>query len=114
MTQDKAIEDLARRWLASERDASTLGNLAGTEAEARRASAAYEAAVTSASSEDLLVAWYAAQKVQHAQEMGSVSWSHAREVSELLRTEYRASERAIDQADEGDPRSPVSSVSEGP
>lgn len=86
-----AIEDLARLWLASERDASRHGNTAGTEERARRASAAYEAAVTSASREDLLVAWHAALKSQHDQEMGSVSWSHAREVSELIRVEYLAS-----------------------
>ena len=86
-----AIEDLARRWLESERDASRQGNAAGTEQRAREASAAYEAAITSASREDLLVAWHAALKYQHAQEMGSVSWSHAREVSELIRVEYLAS-----------------------
>jgi hypothetical protein len=86
-----AIEDLARLWLASERDASSHGDAARTAERARRASAAYEAAVTSASREDLLVAWHAALKTQGDQEMGSVSWSHAREVSELIRMEYLAS-----------------------
>ena len=88
----KAIEYLARRWLESEREASRQGNSAGTEARARQASAAYEAAITSASREDLLVAWHAALKVQHAQEMGSAAWSEARAVSELVRVEYQASE----------------------
>jgi hypothetical protein len=86
------MEDLARLWLASEREASRQGNAAGTEDRARRASAAYEAAVTSAAREDLLIAWHAALKVQHAQEMGSAAWSDARAVSELLRIEYMASE----------------------
>ena len=92
MTDERmAIEDLARLWLESERDASRQGNAAGTEERARRACAAYEAAVTSASPEDLLVAWHAALKSQHEQEMGSLSWSQAREVSELIRVEYLAS-----------------------
>ena len=86
-----AIEDLARLWLASERDASKRGNTAGTEERARQASAAYETAVTSASREDLLVAWHAALRAQHGEEIGSVSWSQARDVSELLRVEYQAS-----------------------
>lgn len=86
------IEDLARRWLESEREASRRGNTAGTEEQARRASVEYEMAVSAASREDLLVAWHAALKIQHSQEMGSVSWSQAREVSELLRREYLASE----------------------
>lgn len=86
-----AIEDLARLWLASERDASKRGNTAGTEERARQASAAYETAVTSASREDLLVAWHAALSVQHGEEIGSASWSQARDVSELLRVEYQAS-----------------------
>lgn len=89
--EPKAIEELARLWLAAEREASRQGNSAGTEERARRASMAYEAAVTTASREDLLVAWHAALQVQHAQEMGSVAWSEARAVSELVRIEYQAS-----------------------
>ena len=87
-----AIEDLARSWLESEREASRTGNTAGTEERARQTSAAYETAVRSASREDLLVAWHAALKTQQAQEMGSVAWSEARAVSELVRIEYQASE----------------------
>jgi hypothetical protein len=90
--QVTAIEELARRWLATERDASNRGNAAGTEERARQASAAYESAVTAASREDLLVAWHAALKVQHAEELGSHAWAEAREVSELIRVEYLASE----------------------
>lgn len=85
------IEDLAREWLASEREASRRGNAGGTEERARQASAAYESAVTAASREDLLIAWHAALKVQHAQEMGSAAWADARAVSELVRIEYQAS-----------------------
>jgi hypothetical protein len=93
MTEEPiAIEELARLWLESEREASRRGNDAGTEMRAREASAAYEAAITSASREDLLVAWHAALNVQHGREMGSVPWSQAREVSELIRIEYLASE----------------------
>ncbi len=85
------IEELARAWLASEREASDRRNAGGTEEHARNASAAYEAAIRAASREDLLVAWHAALKVQNASEMGSASWSDARAVSELIRVEYQAS-----------------------
>ena len=88
---DEPIEELARLWLESEREASRRGNADRTEEKARRASAAYENAVRSASREDLLIAWHAALTVQHAQEMGSVAWSEARAVSELVRMEYQAS-----------------------
>ena len=89
---NNAIEELASVWLASEREASRRGNTAGTEERAREASAAYERAVTSATREELLVAWHASLKVQHAREMGSAAWSEARAVSELVRVEYLASE----------------------
>ena len=88
---DEPIEELARLWLESEREASRRGNADRTEENARRASAAYENAVRSASREDLLIAWHAALTVQHAQEMGSVAWSEARAVSELVRMEFQAS-----------------------
>lgn len=76
----------------AEREASRLANAVGTEERARQTSVAYEKAVTSASREDLLIAWHAALSIQRAQEMGSVAWSEARAVSELLRIEYQASE----------------------
>ena len=85
---DKAIEELATLWLATEREASDRVNAGGTEERARAASAAYERAVTSASPEELLIAWHAALKAQQACEMGSASWAEARAVSELLRVEY--------------------------
>ena len=87
-----SIEELARVWLAAEREARRRGNAGDTEEQARLASAEYERAVTSASREELLVGWNAALKVQNAQEMGSQTWAEAREVSELIRVEYRASE----------------------
>jgi hypothetical protein len=89
---DEPIEELARQWLEFEQAASKRQNLGGTEERARNASAAYERAVTSASREDLLLAWRAALKVQADCEMGSAAWSAARAVSELLRVEYLARE----------------------
>ena len=86
----QAIEQLAAEWLESERIARDRGNAGGSEERAQAASGAYERAVTSASVEELLVAWHAALRVQYACEMGSVSWSEARTVSELLRVEYAA------------------------
>ena len=91
MTEETdAIEELATRWLKSEREASGRGNAGGTEERARAASAAYEHAVTSASVEELLIAWHAALNAQYECEMGSASWAEARAVSELLRVEYLA------------------------
>ena len=87
---DVAIDELATLWLGAERQATGLANAAGSEERARTASAAYERAVTSASQEELLLAWHAALKVQNACEMGSASWAEARAVSELLRVEYLA------------------------
>jgi hypothetical protein len=86
------IEELAKAWLASEREASSRANAGGTEERARTASAAYEAAVRAASREDLLLAWHAALKVQQGCEIGSAAWAEARAVSELVRIEYLASE----------------------
>ena len=87
---EQAIEVLAAEWLESERIARDRRNAGGSEERAQAASAAYERAVTSASVEELLVAWHAALKVQYGCEMGSASWSEARAVSELLRVEYAA------------------------
>jgi hypothetical protein len=87
---EQAIERLATEWLESERNARDRGNAGGSEQRAQAASGAYERAVTSASVEDLLIAWHAALKVQYGCEIGSSSWSEARTVSELLRVEYAA------------------------
>jgi hypothetical protein len=86
----KAIDELATVWLAAERQARGFANAGGSEERARTASADYERAVTSATREELLLAWHAALRVQHACEMGSVAWANARAVSELLRVEYQA------------------------
>jgi hypothetical protein len=86
----RAIDELATVWLEAEREATNLVNRGASEERARTASAAYEHAVTSASREELLLAWHAALKVQHACEMGSASWASARAVSELLRVEHLA------------------------
>ncbi len=84
------IEELARAWLAAERDAAAFGNGGQTEERARAASGAFEEAVTGASTEELLLAWHAAQRLQNKTEIGSTAWSEARAVSELLRVEYLA------------------------
>jgi hypothetical protein len=88
---DASIEELARAWLAAEREAVERGNAGGTEERARVSSAAYEQAIGKASREDLLVAWHAARRTQAECEMGSAAWSDARAVSELIRVEYLAS-----------------------
>jgi len=86
-----SIEDLAATWLAAERTAVTLTNSSTSEARARAASDAYDEAIRGATTEELLLAWRAAVKVQDGEEIGSVGWAEARSVSELLRTEYLAS-----------------------
>lgn len=68
------IEELARQWLAAERDATDRGNSGGWEDRARLSSVVYENALAAASRADLLVAWHvAARKAQHNCEMGSAS-----------------------------------------
>jgi hypothetical protein len=94
MSEESSITELAAAWLEQERAAVELGNSATSEAKARDAAAAYEEAVRTATSEDLLLAWEAARQAQAAQEMGSQAWLEARSVSELLRTEYAASRDA--------------------
>jgi hypothetical protein len=87
---DVSIEGLAAAWLESERTATAVGNANNTEERARLASAAYNEVVAAATSEDLLLAWQAAQVVASQAEMGSKEWAEAREVAELLRVEYLA------------------------
>lgn len=87
---ETSIELLAERWLATERAAAAQSNAGKTEERARWASAAYDDAIATASAEDLLLAWHAAQRRQDATEMGSKAWAEARAVSELLRMEYLA------------------------
>ena len=90
MATDPPLEDLARAWLAAERAEAT--GFAQSDERSRSTSAAYEAAIRAASREDLLLAWHAAIRRQDDTEMGSDEWANAREVSELLRLEYEASE----------------------
>jgi hypothetical protein len=90
MSTEPSIEDLARDWLGAER-ADSAGRTPNADL-ARSTSAAYEAAVNAASPEELLVAWHAAIRRQDEAEMGSRDWAEARDVSELLRVEYLASD----------------------
>jgi hypothetical protein len=79
MTQaNGSIEDLAASWLAAEREAAASDNGGRTEEWARVASAAYDAAVTAATGEELLLAWRAATRAQATTEMGSKAWVEAR------------------------------------
>jgi len=87
---EDSIEALAAAWLESERQAIAVGNANNTEERARQASAVYDAAVSAASSEDLLLAWRAAEARASDAEMGSKEWAEMREVAELLRVEYLA------------------------
>jgi hypothetical protein len=85
-----SIEELAATWLEAERTATAVGNANNTEERARLASAAYDAAVSTATPEELLLAWHAAQATVDQAEMGSKDWAETREVAELLRVEYLA------------------------
>ncbi|MDX6585482.1 MAG: hypothetical protein QOI10_4666 [Solirubrobacterales bacterium] len=87
---DGPIEVLASAWLEAERQAIAVGNANNTEERARQASAAYDAAVSAATPEDLLLAWRASEATAAEAEMGSKAWAEAREVAELLRVEYLA------------------------
>jgi hypothetical protein len=87
---DDSIEGLATAWLEAERQAVAVGNANNTEERARQASATYDTAVAAASSEELLLAWRAAEARATEAEMGSKEWAEAREVAELLRVEYLA------------------------
>jgi hypothetical protein len=89
-TAGGSIEDLAAAWLESERTATAVGNANNTEVRARVASAAYDEAVSTATPEELLLAWQAAEATVDQAEMGSKAWAEAREVAKLLRVEYLA------------------------
>ena len=90
LTTEEPIESLAARWLEAERTATEVGNANNTEDRARQASAAYDARVSAATPEELLLAWHAAEAAAGQAEMGSKAWAEAREVAELLRVEYLA------------------------
>lgn len=82
------VHELAGRWLAAERAAVTALNARGTELGARNAEARYEAAVASATPDELLVGWQAARRHQAAREVGTREWDAERSVTELLGAEY--------------------------
>ena len=85
----RALELIATEWLEAERRlVSHLTEAA--EAGARDLGLEYEAAIRSASQEDLRLAWEAARVAQARCEVGSAEWAEARSVSELLRMEYAA------------------------
>lgn len=87
----RPIEAIATEWLEAERRATAGDNMAGLEDRARALSASYDAAIRAASPEELRLAWEGAQRIQAKCDMGSAQWASARQVSELLRTEYLAS-----------------------
>jgi hypothetical protein len=94
-----AIEVIAAAWLAAEGSlAAGSGNPAQSEIDARALSERYEAAVRTASREELRLAWEAARKLQGEQEMGSEEWANARRVSELLHDEYLAADEPAAEA----------------
>ena len=89
----ESIESIAGAWLAAEEAlARGSGNPTQAEADARALSDRYDAAIRSASREELRLAWEAARKLQGDQEMGSEAWASARRLSELLRGEYLAAD----------------------
>jgi hypothetical protein len=90
---ERSIEELAADWLAMERESANDPTRAIEPA--RAASSAYDDAISTASAEDLLLAWQAAQKTQADCEMGSKAWLEARSVSELLRMEYAAATASV-------------------
>jgi hypothetical protein len=87
----RPIEAIATDWLEAERRATAGDNMAGLEDRARALSASYDAAIRTASPEELRLAWEGAQRIQAKCDMGTAQWASARQVSELLRAEYLAS-----------------------
>jgi hypothetical protein len=86
------LEDLATRWLEAE--TRSHGEAANSQFADDAASLGeeYEAAVGVATQEELRLAWEAAKRRQAEEEIGSSGWADARRVSELLRSEYLASQ----------------------
>lgn len=84
------IDRIAADWLKAERDAEHVGNTAGSEQRARTASAAYEAAVTAATRDELVDAWHRARDAEARSAVGSPEWVEARAVTRLLRVEVLA------------------------
>jgi hypothetical protein len=82
-----ALDQLAAAWLAAEEAATSEP---AREPDAVRLALLYEAALASASLEEVRLAWEAAHLAQAGTVMGSRDWAAARRVSELLRVEYAA------------------------
>jgi hypothetical protein len=88
------LEVLAFDWLEAEQRTRAEPTNAGFESAAVRLSDSYAASIASATPEELRIAWEAARVRQATEEMGSVKWAAARQVSELLRAEYVAATEA--------------------
>jgi hypothetical protein len=86
------IETLALDWLEAEERARAEPANASLDAAAARLSEAYAASIATATREELRLGWEAARRRQAMEETGSARWIAARRVSELLRTEYAASD----------------------
>ena len=88
------LEDLATRWLDAETRSQGEPANASIADDAARLGEEYDAAVATATLEELRLAWEAAARLQAAEEIGGPEWANARRVSELLRTEYQAARAA--------------------
>ena len=88
------LEDLATRWLDAETRSQGEPANASFADDAARLGEEYDAAVATATQEELRLAWEAAVRLQAAEEIGGPEWATARRVSELLRTEYQAARDA--------------------
>ena len=88
------LEDLATRWLDAEARSQGEPANASIAEDAARLGEEYDAAVATATLEELRLAWEAAARLQAAEEIGGPEWANARRVSELLRTEYQAAKAA--------------------
>jgi hypothetical protein len=89
-----SLERIAGEWLAAEESVASGGggNPEAAEVLARELSDRYDAAIRTASREDLRLAGEAARRLQGRQEMGSAAWASARRLAELLRDEYLAAD----------------------
>ena len=88
------LEDLATRWLDAETRSQGEPANSSIADEAARLGEEYDAAIATATQEELRLAWEAAARLQAAEEIGGPEWATARRVSELLRTEYLAAREA--------------------
>ncbi len=87
-----SIAELAGAWLAAE-NAATASGTSNLQRRAVELSQLYEAAVRTASRDALWEAWEAAAQIEETSLVGTVDWTAARRVTELLRSEYHAAVR---------------------